>query len=129
MAAVASDELTKRQVEALRAWRKATDVAERSNRDLLQYGAGIAALLGISAGSSGVFSVAESLQGAESGGSPWWALAILAIVLVVAFVASGVMAALLVQAYSRRESAEGDADAALSELIGLDPEHFWPKAE
>ena len=129
MAAVASDELTKKQVAALQAWRKATDVAERSNRDLLQYGAGIAALLGISAGSGGVFAVAESLHGAETGGSPWWALAILVVVLVIAFVASAVMAGLLVQAYNRRESAERAADAALLELIGLGPEHFWPKAE
>jgi hypothetical protein len=121
--------MTEKQVAALRNWHRATEAADRSNRDLLQYGAGIAALLGISAGSGGVFAVAQSLNNADTGGSPWWALTILVGVLIIAFVAGAVMAGLLVQSYGRRESAERDADEALAELIALGPEHFWPKAE
>jgi len=50
--------LAKRKVDALQNWHAATDGASRSNRNLLQYAAGIAALLGISAGSGGVFAIA-----------------------------------------------------------------------
>src|SRR5207248_652263 len=57
------------KVEALQGWRLAQEAASRSNRNLLQYGAGIAAILGIAAGSGGILAVANSLQKAQQGAS------------------------------------------------------------
>jgi len=117
------------KVAALQNWHVATDAASRRNRNLLQYAAGIAALLGISAGSGGVFAVAESLQSTSRGGSPWWAVAILAGVAAFAAVAGLVMLFFLLKAYVQRRSAEDEADGYLRELIGMDPDRFWPKSD
>ena len=124
-----SPEQAKRKAAALQNWHMASDAASRSNRNLLQYAAGIAALLGISAGSGGVFAVAESLQSTSRGGSPWWAAAILAGVAAFAAVAGLVMLFFLLKAYVQRRSAEDEADRYLRELIEMDPDRFWPTSD
>ena len=47
--------------------------AERCNRNLLQYGAAIATLLGISAGTGSMLALADSMSKAESRPLPEWA--------------------------------------------------------
>ena len=121
--------LATRKVAALQNWHAATDAASRGNRNLLQYAAGIAALLGISAGSGGVFAVAESLNKSSQGNSPWWAIAILVGVAAFAGTAGIVMLFFLLRAYVLRRTSENEADGYLRELIGMDPDRFWPKAE
>ena len=64
-------------VVALQGWHKAKEAATRYNRNLLQYGATVAAALGIEAGSGGIIAIANSLpKTAEESGNtlPTWAL-------------------------------------------------------
>jgi hypothetical protein len=49
-------------VHELQAWRIAREAASRCNRNLLQYAAGLAAVLGISAGGGGMIAVASALE-------------------------------------------------------------------
>ena len=84
----ASEEL----VTTLREWRGAREAASRSNRNLLQYGAAFAALMGILTGVGGVVAVAMSVAENNSRDAQFgfWFLG-----LVVAGMILGVMLALL----------------------------------
>jgi len=46
-----------------------------------------------------------------------------------AFAAGMMLAVLLSKAYARRRSAEDEADGYLRELIGMDPDRFWPAGD
>ena len=118
-------------VPALQGWHLAKERARRYNRNLLQYAAGIAAVLGIGAGSSGLFAVAGALIRTEetSRSLPDWAFVILAVAGGVVGVLSIILLAFLAIAFSRRGTAEQDADLAQARLIDLDPDRFWPKEE
>jgi len=79
--AAQTSESSQEIVQGLRGWTRAKEAASRYNRNLLQFGAGIAAVLGIEAGSGGIFALANSIVDTGNGGSlPWWALLHLAIV-------------------------------------------------
>lgn len=119
----ASEEL----VTTLREWRGAREAASRSNRNLLQYGAAFAALMGILTGVGGVVAVAMSVAENNSRDAQFgfWFLG-----LVVAGMILGVMLALLlVKSYRERRLAEGRVDAAIDKLIPLTPERFLPRGE
>lgn len=112
-------------VSALQAWQKARDAANRYNRNLLQYAASIAAVLGIGAGSGGIFAVADSLPEAQGD------IAVIGLVASVA-VAGGIAAPillLLVGTFWKRGRAERDAASRMDELIAINPERFPAGAE
>ena len=116
----------KELVEAVQAWNRAKEESIRCNRNLLQYGAGIAAVLGIGSGSGGVFAVADKLN---VNGLPIGALVGLGVlggVLCLGFV---VLSYLIVEAFTRREAAERKADDSQTRVIALAPSRFLPEAE
>ncbi len=118
-------------VPALQGWHRAKEEARRYNRNLLQYAAGIAAVLGIGAGSGGLFAVAGALIRTEetSRSLPDWAFVILVIAGSVVGVLSIILLAFLGIAFFRRRKAEQDADGYLARLIEVDPDRFWSKEE
>jgi NADH:ubiquinone oxidoreductase subunit K len=117
-------------VEALQGWHRARASAGRYNRNLLQYGAGIAAVLGIEAGSGGIFAIANSL-GAVGGevSLPVWAVFTLVIIGVLAAAVTIILAILLVDTYRRREAAESEAARCHDKLIALEPDRFLSPPE
>ncbi len=118
-------------VPALQGWHRAKDEASRYNRNLLQYAAGIAAVLGIGAGSGGLFAVAGALIRTEetSRSLPDWAFVILVVAGIVVGVLSLILLAFLAIAFSRRRTAEQHADGYLARLIEVDPDRSWSKDE
>ena len=114
-------------ITELRAWHRARETAARCNRNLLQYGAAFAAILGIEAGSGGVFALANALT--QGVALQAWVVAIVLAVSAVGVVFAIVLAILLVQAYGQRREAERRADDYLERLIARTPERFLPKEE
>ena len=143
---------------ALQGWHQAQETAKRHNRNLLQYGAGIAAVTGIGAGSGGILAVANALENAGRTGSTApadatvtasenanasvtasenvssipvdWAFNSLA----GAGIAAGCLVFalvlfLLIRALWLRQSAEREADEYRSQLIAIKPELFPPNLE
>lgn len=125
------DERREETVRELEGWHLAREAAQRWNRNLLQYGAGVAAVLGLAAGSGGVFAIASSLVGLQdtSASLPGWAVGVLGGVTVVASAVFVILMSLLIASYFQRRKAEGAADSHLTKLIGLAPERFIPRAE
>ena len=107
----------------LSGWRVALGQAERANRNLLQYAGAFAALLGIGAGSGGVFAMAKAIN---EGGQlvPEW---ILSAAFAVAAVCAIVLVCLLWSAYRTRRRAERHADEHFKRLIERRPELFLPR--
>jgi hypothetical protein len=126
-----SPDQRQRLITELQGWHTAREAAGRYHRNLLQYAGGIAAVLGIGAGSGGVFAVAGSLARAndESQSLPYWAAIVLMVVAGIAALASVFLMALLIHAFRQRRRAEATADSHLAELIGLRPERFLPSGE
>jgi hypothetical protein len=107
----------------LSGWRVALSQAERANRNVLQYAAAFAALLGISAGSGGVFAMAKAIN--ENGQLvPEWALSG---AFAVAAICAIVLVCLLWSAYRTRRRAERHADEHFRRLIERRPELFLPR--
>jgi hypothetical protein len=117
-------------VSDLAAWKLLTDRSERLNRNLIQYAASIAAALGISTGSGGVFALAESVAQKPTIGWEHGLLSvfILAVTLVAA-VTTVVLFGLLANAYRARERAEHEASEHLQALIAAKPEHFLSESK
>ena len=115
-------------VKELQRWHLAREAASRHNRDLLQYGAAFAAVLGIEAGSGGILAVATALT-SDGDSLPTEVGAILLAVLAIGVVFAVVSGALLIGAFRRRRAAERRADNSLENLIGHAPERFLPKEE
>ncbi len=117
-------------VPELRAWKLSLERAERANRNLLQDAAGIAALLGIQAGSGGVFALAQAVTVAKEGASfvPDDIMRVLLIAGAVGAALSLGLAVLLVRAFWARHRAEAEADEHLAKLIEAKPDHFLPSA-
>ena len=126
------------EVQALQAWHLARQAARRHNRNLLQCAAGLAAVLGITAGGGGMLALAESLRirSEEVAGIPadaaaqsaaaatlretlsspmFWLMAISALVGVILIVQ-------MVAAYRGRQLAERQADANAVKLIAISPQ-------
>ena len=118
----ASEEL----VSGLREWHGAREAAGRSNRNLLQYGAALAALIGIETGFGGVVAVAMSV--AETTNDTPFGLWILGLV-VAGLILGTMLALLIVKSYRDRRLAEQRVDAAVDKLIPLSPERFLPRGE
>ena len=118
-------------VPELQAWKLSLEHAERANRNLLQDAAGIAALLGIQAGSGGVFALAQAVTVAKDGATTFVPDDIMRVLLIAAAVGAALslgLAVLLVRAFWARHRAEADADEHLAKLIEAKPDHFLPSA-
>ena len=114
------------KVAALQGWRLAEEAASRSNRNLLQYGAGIAAVLGIAAGSGGILAVADSLRKAQDASAqlPGSLAAMFVVVDVVAALLTLILFGLLIDAFMQRRDAEALADRYMKKLIEFEYAHF-----
>ncbi len=118
-------------IAELRAWKLSIEHAERANRNLRQHAAGIAALLGIQAGSGGVFALAQAVTvaGEKSQFVPDEVMRVLIVAGAAGAALSLSLGALLVGAFRARRSAEAEADKHLARLIEAKPLHFLPKAQ
>ncbi len=114
-------------VRALQGWQIAKERANRANRDLLQFAAGITAVLGIVAGSGGIFAVASSA--ATTTGTQLFPLDLLKILMGIGFALSVVLGIMLVGAFQRRHREERTMDDYLTKLISLRPDAFLPKLD
>src|SRR4029453_9222519 len=95
-------------VQALQGWQIARERSSRPNRNLLQFGAGITAVLGLVAGSGGLFGVANALTTTE--GSQLFPLDLLKVFMVIGFVLAVVLGLLLVGAFRERRQQEHTMD-------------------
>ena len=122
------DEERARMVPIVQAWLEAKDKSERYNRNLMQYGAAIAAVLSILAGSGGIFAVANALR-MEGGSLPFWAWIILGVITVVGIAALFLLLILLFFSFLRRKEAEADAVRERGNLIAQDHTRFLPTSQ
>ncbi|MBI4298703.1 MAG: hypothetical protein HY666_02985 [Chloroflexi bacterium] len=105
-------------------WYIANEAAKRYDRNLLQYGGAMAAIVGVFGGSGGVFAIAISVQQAEF--LPLWLIwADLAIGSIL-FVMLGI---LLLYSLLRRRTCENEAEKSLKQIIAEDYKRFLPGAE
>jgi hypothetical protein len=115
-------------VQELQTWRLARESASRCNRNLLQYAAGLAAVLGISAGGGGMIAVASALQTKLGEDTGLLQLDTLVGSMVVATILTGlVLLVLLVGTFRHRQAAERLSDEHLTRLIALAPQWFQPR--
>jgi hypothetical protein len=112
-------------VQHLQSWHESRNKAIRRNRNLLQYAAGVAALLGISAGSGGIFALADAVN--VNGSEVGILNAVLILVIVASIGLAAVLMVLLVQAFFGRLRSEAEADRHLRQLIELKPDLFWTR--
>lgn len=133
VAEVLADAVAKTKSEAddlawvveLSGWRVARQAARRANRNLLQYAASFAALIGIGAGAGGVFAMAEAVN-KSTATQVVPGIALLAALLIASVFAIGLLL-LIASAYRNRRAAERRADEHLRRLISARPHHFMPK--
>jgi len=128
--AIAEATIRKQWVAELLAWKLGVERAGRHNRNLLQYGASMAALLGISAGGGGILALAKAVtltQGDNAGHLlPEDGLRFVVALGVLGLAGAVVLGVLLYRAFRDRARAEAEADAHLSKLVQLRPEGFLP---
>lgn len=114
-----SDELTA-------AWNAAKAKAERANRNLLQYGGALAAMLGISAGSSGIWAIVKAMPSSDF-------LEPFVPCFVAAFCGAGLFVGILflglVNSFRNRGKFERQADEYFAQIVKLYPERFLPKSD
>ena len=113
-------------VQDLEEWHLAREEANRYNRNLLQYGAAVAAVFGIGAGSGSVLALASAQNDQGETSALLWGGGGLAGALLVFSV---ILAFLLVHAFRQRRSAERRADEYHRKLVRHAPERFLPKQE
>ena len=114
-------------VQALQGWQIAKERASRANRDLLQFAAGITAVLGIVAGSGGIFAVATAVT--PNDGTQLFSIDLLKLLMAVGFALSVVLGLMLVGSFQKRRREERTMDEYLGRLIGLRPDAFLSKLE
>lgn len=114
-------------VDALQGWQIAKERAGQANRDLLQYAAGITAVLGIVAGSGGIFAVATAVTPTD--GTQLFSIDLLKMLMIVGFALAAVLALMLVGAFRKRRQSERAMEDYLTRLIRLRPDAFLPKLD
>ena len=112
-------------VEALQGWHRSKERARRFNRNLLQYAAALAALLGIGGGSGAVAAVGISVS-KLSGNQALWVLIIAIVVAAIVALIAVALIYYLIRAFRLRLEAEVSANDFLDRLIERDPERFLP---
>ncbi len=112
----------------LKKWYKAKDEADHYNRNLMQYGGAVAAVLTILAGSGGIFAVATAVK---VEGNPYfvWAATILGGVSVVGTIALVILTVMLVHSFGRRRKAEKAVDKNRRSLIDEEIGPFLPTTQ
>jgi hypothetical protein len=112
------DELTAR-------WNEAKAKADRANRNLLQYGGALAAMLGISAGSSGIWAIVKAMPSGSSFLDQFIPC------FVTAFCGAGMFGGFLflglLNSFRTRGKFEREADELMTHLVKLYPDRFLPK--
>lgn len=117
MPAIASEEQDPLATKPLQDWRAAEDQAARQNRNLMQYAAAAATVLGIGGGSGGLFAVADSLVRTGKDPIPSW---LYVLVLVATVIVAGLLSMMAVAALKLRGDAEDASRQALHDLIAID---------
>ena len=108
------------------------ELADRANRNMMQFGAATAAILGIGAALVGLLATADAIviNAADSNGEPPNEIRLFVMYLVVGIFAISLVSALLtVFAYTIRGRAENRAAKHLNTLILLEPKSFLPNSE
>lgn len=116
-------------VSDLAAWKVLTERADHLNRNLVQYAASIAAALGISTGSGGVFALAQAVAQKTSEELSAFLTGFIEVVSGVAAAMTLVLLALLISTYRARARTEHDAAEHLKALIAAKPDHFLAEAK
>ena len=112
--------------ELTAAWNIARGKAERANRNLLQYGGALAGMLGISAGSSGIWAIVKAMpNGCDFLDRFYYCF-------VGAFCGASIFLGFLflglVASFRKRGQYELEAEQYLKKIIALYPERFLPKS-
>ena len=107
-------------------WNTAKAQADRANRNLLQYGGGLAAMLGISAGSSGIWAIVKAMPSGSAFVDQFMYCFAGAFCGASAFV--GILFLGLVNSFRRRGMFEKQADEYFAQLVKLYPDRFLPKS-
>ena len=120
--------LDARTVVHLERFHRARERSSRCNRNLLQYGAALMAVIGIALGTGSVLALARSLAEAQGDAAlfPDWGLGVLIGIGSALAALALLLFLLLCQAFLSRLGAEHAADAALAELIRAEPERYLP---
>ena len=116
------------RISTVQKWYKAKDEADHYNRNLMQYGGAVAAVLTILAGSGGIFAVATAVK---VEGNPYfvWAATILGGVSVVGTIALVILTVMLVHSFVRRGRAEKAVDKNRRNLINEEIAAFLPTTQ
>ena len=123
---MSSEEKVNGSIENLVAdWQIAKDRANRYNRNLLQFGAAIAGVVGIFAGSAGVFAMAQRIQ-TTSDPSLTWTLACLTSAGTFFFL---ILLIGLMGSFNARNRYEKMAEETLRQIVLHDPNRFLPNKE
>ena len=123
---MSSEEKINAPIENLVAdWQIAKDRATRYNRNLLQFGAAIAGVVGIFAGSAGVFAMAQRIQ-PTAANSLTYTLACLTAAGIVFFL---ILLIGLVGSFNARNRYEKIAEETLRQIVLHDPDRFLPNKE
>ena len=104
----------------VREWHIAREKADRLNRNLLQYGAAMTAVIGVFGASGGVVALAFSVQ-KDGGDLPLgivWAIVAIGLLLFV------ILGAFLISAFRDRGKCEEDAEEKLGHISREDPGAF-----
>jgi hypothetical protein len=115
-------------IDALQGWQIAKERASRANRNLLQYAAGIAAVLGIEAGSGGIFAIAAAVTQPDAGPG-LFPTDLLKLLMAVGFALAVILGLMLAGAFQQRRREERTMDQYLATLIAIRPDAFLPKLE
>lgn len=116
------------RISTVQNWYKAKDEADHYNRNLMQYGGGVAAVLTLLAGSGGIFAVATAVKVEDN---PYFdrAAAILGGVSVVGTIALVILTVMLVHSFVRRRKAEKAVDKNRRSLINEEIAPFLPTTQ
>ena len=146
------------KIPELQGWHRAKESASRHNRNLLQYAAAIAVVLGVEGGSGGILAVALALWkagatteattqatteattqatneastwvfGALAGFLPGWAMCTIVGVVGTGVLAVVLLTALLIRALWYRQKSERQADSHRDNIIAMDPNYFPPERQ
>ncbi len=112
----------------LKKWYKAKDEADHYNRNLMQYGGAVAAVLTLLAGSGGIVAVATAVK-VEDNRFFFWTVGILGGLGVVVTIALVILTVMLVHSFVRRKEAEEAVEKNRRSLIGDDPTLFLPTTQ
>lgn len=123
------EQLPQKTLEYLVTWQLAKEQAKRRNRNLLQYAAGLTAVLGIIAGTTSLQLVARSLDNSIATSWRFRSWNFENVVMSACVIAALVLLLLVIYTFFRRLRSDAEADKALGNLIVEMPQWFQPKED